>query len=223
MTEKKNKFVSLLSSHNTASLPGNKSASLAFSLPTSLLHREDHPMVNAQPQNAQTISLQTFPEWKHQSSPFPSMKCVCGRVIGCVLYSQLGEGELLHWFEWFCPLCLTVAKAFGCRIKSLMIAHHSGRGKMHYLEFQTDFIQKNWPGCDTEWSLWWPACVFQMGSHTHTTSPAGFVGSTDTSGRMWWSLTGCITIRQLCSSDGDSGNCGELRNSQNILNWWLKC
>lgn len=62
MTEKKNKFVSLLSSRNTASLPGNKLASLAFSIPAFLLHREDHPMVNAQHQNAQTISLQTFPE-----------------------------------------------------------------------------------------------------------------------------------------------------------------
>lgn len=95
------------------------------------------------------------------------MKCVCGRAIWCLLYSQLEEGALLQWFEWFCPLCLTVAKAFGCRIKSLMIAHHLGKGKMQFLEFQTDFIQKNWPGYDTEWSLWWPACVFQMGSHTH--------------------------------------------------------
>lgn len=94
------------------------------------------------------------------------MKCVCGRVIWCVLYSQLEEGALLQWFEWFCPLCLTVAKAFGCGIKSLMIAHHLGRGKMHFWQFQADFIQKNWAGYDTEWSLWWSACVFQMGSHT---------------------------------------------------------
>lgn len=147
------------------------------------------------------------------------MKCVCGRVIWCVLYSQLEEGALLQWFEWFCPLCLTVAKAFGCGIKSLMIAHHLGRGKMHFWQFQADFIQKNWAGYDTEWSLWWSACVFQMGSHTHNIYC-----------RFCWQhrlfrkdvvITGCITIRQLCSSDGDSGNCGQLRDSQNILNWWL--
>lgn len=36
MTEKKNKFVSLLPSHNIASLPGKKLESLAFSIPTSV-------------------------------------------------------------------------------------------------------------------------------------------------------------------------------------------
>lgn len=148
------------------------------------------------------------------------MKCVCGRMIWCVLYSQLEEGALLQWFEWFCPLCLTVAKAFGCRIKSLMIAHHREGKKCIFYNFRLTLSKRT--GLDmTQNEVSDDQPVFFKWGHTHTTPTAGFVGSTDTSGRMWWSLTGCIAIRQLCSSDGDSGNCGQLRNSQNILNWWL--
>lgn len=163
--------MSLLSSHNIASLPGNKLASLAFSIPTSLslsvrLAQRWSSHGQYETPRCSNSTTANISRVKMPIQPI-SLSEMCGRVIWCVLYSQLEEGALLQWFEWFCPLCLTVAKALGCRIKSLMIAHHLGKRKMHFLEFQTDFIQKDWPGYDTEWSLWWPACVFQMGSHTH--------------------------------------------------------
>lgn len=70
------------------------------------------------------------------------MKCVCGRLVWCVLYSQLREEALLQWFEWFCPLCLTVAKAFGCRIKSPTIAHLLGREKYAFFRIPDWFYPK---------------------------------------------------------------------------------